>query len=312
MFGIRNLVPAGPYDIADRSDAALPRPRFEDVRGAIADLLPYFTEELIRNGYKGTHLPFVLGARSDERFPASCRLRARSVLAWSARKTAVMEAGEAFQILFDPTFAPLKPYAAVNVRHFGGPIRSLIQETERRLQLDPFGFSVLWFGQGGYVTPLHHDGALVHGRWHLVVKGEKQWDFVPPGARQVPRMPFWDLHHRFSRLYKQPLPDAWLTDGSGAERYILEPGQMVTWGRRWWHRVEIARRGVTVGLSTRGHRPGEIWRPRCLFEQLHARAVGEIEDLLDRRGDLPEVLRLEELRRELPAAPLAPRWSVGA
>jgi hypothetical protein len=145
---------------------------------------------------------------------------------------------------------------------------------------------------------LHHDGEMVHGRWHLVVAGGKQWDFVPPRLSAVPRMPRFDLHRRFSTLYKDPVPDAWQAEG--ARRFHVGPGQMVSWARNWWHRVEIARQGVTIGLSTRGHRIAEARQLRGLLHRLESRLVGEIEYALENSEETVTLTDLAELRREAP------------
>jgi hypothetical protein len=242
-------------------------------------------------------MPITLGLlRARERFPRSSRFHTRALRDWELRTRVTVSASEAFDVIGDPAIAPLMPYAALSLHAFGRPLRSVVVELHRRLQLDPRGFAVLWIGSGGHVTPLHHDGDLVHGRWHLVVRGAKQFDFVPPGSRQVPRLPWWDLHRRFSALYKAPLPDRWLSDGTGAHRFHLGPGQMVTWARRWWHRVEIAPSGVTIGLSTRGRPPERRFERRAIAHLIESRIVGEVEHYLDALDEEPPAMTLEELR----------------
>ncbi len=241
-------------------------------------------------------MPLVLGLlRARERFPRSNRFDARELVAWNNRTSATLNAQEALEVLCDPAFAPLMPYAALSVQAFGGQLGAAIREIDRRLRLDPRGLSILWVGSGGHVSPLHHDGDLVHGRWHLVVRGSKQFDLLPPGSRRVPRLPRWDLFRRFSPLYKSPVPDAWIADGTAC-RVHLEPGQMVAWGRRWWHRVEIAPSGLTIGLSTRGHRPEEMRSRYGLANFIGSRIIGEAEHYFEQLGSRPPVRSLEELR----------------
>jgi hypothetical protein len=71
---------------------------------------------------------------------------------------------------------------------------------------------------------------------------------------------------------------------------------MVTWGRRWWHRVEIAESGVTVALSTRGHRPQERFRPRAIAQRLGGKFLGEVEQYLEELDVQAPVMTLGELR----------------
>jgi hypothetical protein len=222
-------------------------------------------------------------------FPPSSRFNTKALVSWENRTKATMAASDAFDVICDPSFAPLMPYAVMPVQAFGRPLRSVILEVQRRLPLDPYGFSLIWIGSGGQVTPLHHDGDMVHGRWHLVVRGAKQFDFMPPGSRRVPRFAWWDLYRRFSPLYKSPLPDAWLTDGSGAHRVHLAPGQMVTWGRRWWH-------SVTIGLSTRGQRPEEMYRPRGIAHLIGSWIIGEAEHYLEALNEEPPLKTIEQLQ----------------
>jgi hypothetical protein len=207
-----------------------------------------------------------------------------------------MTASDALDVIYDGEFASLMPYSVLPVQAFGNPLRSVIVEIQKRLVPDPYGFSLLWLGSGGQVTPLHHDGDMVHGRWHLVVQGGKTFDFLPPGSRRVPRFPLWDLYRRFSPLYKSPISDVWLTDGTGAYRVHLAPGQMVTWARRWWHRVEIAGSGVTIALSTRGQRPEEMSRPRGIAHRLGSWVLGEAEHYLETHGDAPPFRTIEQLK----------------
>ena len=283
--------------VVDRKTAALPRPRVEDVNDRIGELLSEFTDDALRDSFRGDAIVVIIGSlRAREMFPASNRFSRRELVSWSNRTRALMAVDDAFDVICDPAFERLMPYAVLPVHAFGNPLRSVVVAIQKRLQLDPYGFSHVWLGSGGQVTPLHHDGTLVHGRWHLVVRGAKQFDFVPPGSRSVPRFPWWDLHRRFSRLYKSDLPDAWYTDGTGACRVRLAPGQMVTWARNWWHRVEIARSGVSIALSTRGQRPEERFRPRGIAHWVGSRIVGEVEHYLEARGELPPVRTPEELR----------------
>lgn len=97
-------------------------------------------------------------------------------------------------------------------------------------------------------------------------------------------------------MYTSPVPEAWLSDGTGARRAHLGPGQMVTWGRRWWHRVEIDDSAVTITLSTRGHRPQERLRPRALTQRLGVRFFGEVEQYLESLDIQPPVRTPDELR----------------
>ena len=283
--------------VIERRTSALPRPRFEDVNEKVADLLPEFTDDALRESYRADTMVIILGLlRAQEMFPKSNRFKTRELVSWANRTRATMTASEAFDVICDPSFTPLMPYAVMPVQVFDRPLKSIILEMQKRLLLDPYGFSLLWIGSGGQVTPLHNDGDMVHGRWHLVVRGAKQFDFMPPGSRSVPRFAWWDLYRRFSPLYKSPLPDAWLTDGTGAHRIHLTPGQMVTWGRRWWHRVEVAKSGVTIGLSTRGQRPEEMSRPRGIAHSLGSRLIGEAEHYLEALGEEPPLRTIEQLR----------------
>ncbi|MGW4201970.1 hypothetical protein [Streptomyces sp. NPDC004726] len=281
----------------DRRPLPLPRPLVRDEHDAIADLLPEFSEEALRESYRGQGMELILGVfRTRQMFPRTHRFDTAELLAWERRTKAVTTAGTAFDVIHDPAFRRLKPYAVIPVQAFGAPLRAVVLEIHRRLALDPYGFALLWIGSGGYVTPLHHDGEMVHGRWNLVVRGGKRFDFVPPSCRRVPRLPVWDLCRRFSPMYTSPVPDAWLSDGTGACRADLVPGQMVTWGRRWWHRAEIPESGVTVTLSTRGHRPQERFRPRAVAQRLGVRFWGEMEQYLDTLDIQPPVMTLGELR----------------
>ncbi len=268
-----------------------------DVHDAIADLLGAFDDAPLRESYRPDRLPLTLGVlRAMERFPPSNRFRTRDLLDWERRTRAVLPSPDAFDVLTDPAFASLMPYAALPVDAFGAPVRTAIAEIARRLQIDPRGFSVLWIGSGAHVTPLHHDGGRVSGRWHLAVRGTKQFDFLPPGSPAARRLPWWDLHRRFSALYKDPVPDTWLADGTGAVRELLTQGRMVQWDRGWWHRVEIARDGVTVGLSTRGHVALPAWHPTALAHIAASRLVGEVEHYLDAiDADPPERTRKQLL-----------------
>jgi hypothetical protein len=286
---------AGRY-LFDRNSSALTHPVLEDVKETIGELLPEFTDDALRGSYLGETLSVVLGVlRAREPFPRSSRLDTQALVSWENRTKVTLAASDAFDVLCDPSFASLMPYAVSSVHAFGEPLRAVILEIQRRLPLDPYGLSLLWIGSGGHVSPLHHDGDMVHGRWHLVVRGAKQFDFLPPGSRRVPRLPRWDLHRRFSTLYKAPIPDAWLSDGTGAHRLHLAPGQMVAWGRRWWHRVEIARSGVTIGLSTRGQRREEMFSARGLAHLLGSWVIGEVEHYLE-GVDEPLPRTLAELR----------------
>jgi len=288
---------SGAQYLIDRRTSALPRPRFEDVSDKVADLLPEFTDEALRSSFRAETMVIILGyLRSQEMFPRSSRFHTRNLVSWENRTRATMTAAEGFEAISDPAFAALMPYAVLPVRAFGRPLRSVIVEMQRRLLLDPYGFALLWIGSGGQVTPLHHDGDMVHGRWHLVVRGAKQFDFMPPDSRKVPRFGWWDLCRRFSPLYKSPLPDTWLADGTGACRVHLAPGQMVTWARRWWHRVEIAKSGVTIALSTRGQRMEERLRPRGIRHLLESKIIGEAEYYLEALGEGPPFRTIEQLR----------------
>jgi hypothetical protein len=259
--------------------------------------LPEFTEHAFRDSFRAETMPIILGVlRSREMFPKSNRFQTRKLVSWENRTRAMVAASDGFDAIFDPSFTPIEPYAVLPVQVFGNPLRSTIVEIQKRLRVDPYGFSLLWMGSGGHVTPLHHDGNLVHGRWHLVVRGGKQFDFVPPDSSRVPRFAWWDLCRRFSPLYKSPLPDAWLTDGTGAHRVHLAPGQMVTWGRRWWHRAEIAKSGVTVALSTRGHRWEEMTQLPGITYRLGSRILGEVEQFLEELGEDPPMMTLEQLK----------------
>ncbi|GAA2767628.1 hypothetical protein GCM10010103_66700 [Streptomyces paradoxus] len=281
----------------DRRAAALPRPLVRDEHHAIGDLLPEFSEEALRKSYRGQGMELIPGMfRTRQSFPRAHRFDLTELLAWERRTKALMSAGQAFDVIHDPSFRTLKPYAVIPVQAFGQPLQSVIMEMHRRLSLDPYGFALLWIGSGGYVTPLHHDGEMVHGRWNLVVRGNKQFDFVPPSCRRVPRRPLWDLCRRFSSMYTSPVPEAWLSDGTGAIRANLGPGQMVTWGRRWWHRVEIDDSAVTITLSTRGHRPQDKLRPRALAQRLGVRLFGEVEHYLESLDSQPPVMTPGELR----------------
>jgi hypothetical protein len=282
--------------VIDRRTSALPCPLVEDVNDKIADLLPAFTEESLRESFCGETMTIILGVlRSREMFPKSNRFRTRSLVSWENRTRATMATSDGFKVIFDPSFAPIEPYAIMPVQAFGYPLKSAIIEIQKRLQIDPYGFSLLWIGSGGHVTPLHHDGDLVHGRWHLVVRGCKQFDFMPPESQHVPRFSWWDLYRRFSSLYKLPFPEAWLRDGI-SQRIHLTPGQMVTWGRKWWHRVEISKSGVTVALSTRGHRREEMNQFRGIAYHLGSLVIGEVEDFLESLDEQPPITTIEELK----------------
>jgi hypothetical protein len=274
----------------------LPRPLALDVRAQIADLFEAFSDDSLRRSYQGEWLPMTLGVlRAHERFPPSNRWRTRELIEWERRTRATLPTQDAFDALTDPAFAPLMPYSALAVASFAGPVRAATAEIARRLRVDPLGFSLLWIGSGAHVTPLHHDGAMVDARWHLVVRGTKQFDFMPPDSPVVPRFPWYDLHRRFSTLYKDPLPEAWQTDGTGAVREVLTPGQMVTWGRCWWHRVEIAPEGVSVGLSTRGHDLTRRFKPRAIAHRVASRVIGEVEHYLDALDEDPPIRTREQL-----------------
>jgi Cupin-like domain len=283
--------------VIDRRTSALPRPFVADVSDKIADLLSEFTEDALRDSFKWETMPIILGAlRSREMFPKSNRFQTRKLVSWENRTRAMVTAADGFDVIFDPSFAPIEPYAVMPVQAFGIPLRPAIIEMQKRLRVDPYGFSILWMGSGGHVTPLHHDGDLVHGRWHLVVRGDKQFDFVPPRSRRVPRLAWWDLYRRFSPLYTSPLPDFWLTDGTGAYRLHLGPGQMVTWGRKWWHRVEIAKSGVTIALSTRGYQQKDVKQLRGIAYHLGSVIIGDAERFLEALGDEPPIMTLDQLK----------------
>src|SRR5215475_10863985 len=154
--------------VIDRKTSALPCPRFEDVKGIIGDLLPEFTDNALRKSYRPQTMVVILGLlRAQEIFPKSTRFNAQKLVSWSNRTRATMVANDAFEVIQNSNFAPLMPYSVVSVQAFGPPLKSVIVEIHRRLILDPYGFSLLWIGSGGQVTPMHHDGDMVHGRWHL-------------------------------------------------------------------------------------------------------------------------------------------------
>jgi hypothetical protein len=282
--------------VGDRRPTALPRPRFEDVNDQIGELLPAFTEDFLRRSFQAEAMTLVLGAlRARQMFPKSSRFDTKALLDWETRTKATLLAPEAFELIYDPAFAELMPYAVLPVQLFGRPLRSVISEMQRRLGLVEDGFALVWIGSGGHVTPLHHDGPMVHGRWHLVVHGRKQFDLLPPNYPGVSRLAPWDLYRRFSALYKSPLPDAWFADDAGA-RVELQPGQMVTWGRQWWHRVEIDPSGVTIGLSTRGQRKQAMLHPRVITHRLMMRLLGDVESTVETRAGLPTLLSLDDIR----------------
>jgi hypothetical protein len=287
--------PSPRYEIGS---TALPAPRVEDVSSEVADLLPAFTDDALRTSYRAGSMSLDIGAlRAREMFPRSSRFDARELVAWHNRTRATLSAADAFDVLCEPAFACLMPYVALSVRAFGEPLKSVIAEMEKRLALDPHGFSVLWIAAGRHISPLHHDGSMVHGRWHLAVRGTKQFDFMPPGSRRVPRLPPWDLFRRFSPIYRAPLPDAWLADEAGDAggcRVQLNPGQMVAWGRRWWHRVEVGH-DLTIGISTRGHRQEDRFGPHTITHLVGSWIVGEAEHHLDRLGCKAPARTLEEM-----------------
>lgn len=286
-----------PRYVVDRKASALPRPRVEDVADRIGEVLPAFgDEEVLRRSFRAATMTVVLGAlRARRMFPPSSRFNTRALIEWEASTKATLLAPDAFDLLFDPDSADLMPYVVLPVQLFERPLRSAIQEVQRRLGLAPDGFALLWIGTGGHVTPLHHDGPMVHGRWHLVVAGTKRFDFLPPRFGEVSRLAPWDLYRRFSPLYKSTLPDAWFDEGAGGARIELEPGQMVTWGRGWWHRVEVSRSGVTIALSTRGQLKEEMRRPRGLVHQVLMRTIGDVERL-EARAPSPMLLSLDDVR----------------
>jgi hypothetical protein len=287
--------------VMERDSSALVRPVVEDVRDKIADLLPAFTDGALRDSYRGDTVDVILGAlRERELFPRSNRFNTSGLVAWEKRSKVTMDARDALEVICDPAFAKLRPYTVLPVSAFGGPLRDVIKDVNLRARIDPYGFALLWIGGGGYVTPLHHDGELVHARWHLVVRGEKQFDFLPPACRRVPRLPRTNLYRRFSPLYTSGIPDAWLTDGTGAHRARLTPGHMVTWGRRWWHRVQVAESGVTVALSTRGMRSDERSSPRAIAQRVTSKLLGEAEEFLEEVEAAPTLVDLDDLRRQLP------------
>ena len=286
--------------VVGRESSALPRPVVEDVNHKVSDLLSEFTDDALRDSYLGTTMEVILGGlRGAQMFPRSTRLNTDRLIAWHRRARAKLETDAALDVICEGEHARLRPYTVLPVQAFGSPLRDVIAEMYRRLKLDQHGFALIWIGSGGYVTPLHHDGELVHGRWHLVVRGAKQFDFMPPRSRRVPRLPPWDLYRRFSPLYTSPIPDTWLTDGTGAHRAHLKPGQMVTWGRRWWHRVQIAEQGVTIALSTRGQVPDERPSPRAIAQQVAANLFGEAEAFLMEQDDDPTIVTPDELGRRV-------------
>lgn len=281
--------------LGDRRSDALRRPRFEDVNDRIGELLPAFTEDILRRSFRAEEMTVVLGAlRARQMFPRSNRFDTAALLDWESRTKATLLAPEAFDLVYDPSFAHLMPYAVLPTQLFGRPLRSVMIEMQRRLGLVEDGFALVWIGSGGHVTPLHHDGPMVDGRCHLLVHGHKRFDFLPPHHPGVSRLAPWDLYRRFSPLYKSPLPDGWFAADSGA-RVELQPGQMVTWTRRWWHRAEIDQSGVTIALSTRGQRPqGRLHRG--FFHQLTIRLVGDVESIVESRAAVPPLLSLDDIR----------------
>lgn len=297
------LTPEAPchreHYVMARESSALARPVVEDVSDRISDLLSEFTDDALRDSFRGHTIEVILGAlRERQPFPKSNRFNTSDLIAWEKRSKVTMDARSAFSVICDPAFAQLRPYTVLPVPAFGAPLQDVIVETNGRVRIDPYGFALLWIGAGGYVTPLHHDGELVHARWHLVVRGEKQFDFLPPACPRVPRLPRRNLYRRFSPLYTSPIPDAWLTDKTGAHRAHLAPGHMVTWGRRWWHRVQVAESGVTVALSTRGIRPDERSSPRAIAQRVTSKILGEAEELLEEAEANPTLVNLDDLRRQ--------------
>jgi hypothetical protein len=273
------------------------RPRMQDVGDRIGELLPAFDQDYLRRSFDGPTMTIVIGAhRERQMFPRSNRLRSQALVAWEQSTKVTLLAPEAFDVLFDPELAALMPYAVVPLQLFGRPLRSVLLEMQRRLGMDDDGFALLWIGSGGHVTPLHHDGPMVDGRWHLVVRGQKRFDLLPPRFSSVPRLPPWDLYRRFSPLYKSPLPDAWFGDRGPGRRFDLLPGQMVTWDRRWWHRVEIGRSDVTIAVSTRGVRDDEQRGRRATVERLVMRFVGDVESTVERHAPPLRIISIDDVR----------------
>jgi cupin-like protein len=272
------------------------RPTVVEAADWIGELLPAFDQDYLRRSFQADAMTLVLGVRrARQMFPRSSRFNSSALVDWEASTKVTLLASEAFDVIFDPELDALMPYAVLPVQLFGRPLRSVIVEMQRRLGLDDDGFALLWIGSGGHVTPLHHDGPMVHHRWHLLVRGHKRFDLLPPRFPGVSRLPPWDLYRRFSTLYKSPLPDAWFTDRAGT-RVELEPGQMVTWDRRWWHRVEIDRRGVTIALSTRGMRDQQQRSWRGLANQVAMHLVGDVENIVESRAPIPEIVSLDDVR----------------
>lgn len=285
--------PAGPFDIG-RASGSIPRPRMEDVRSLIGDLLPQFSVEMLRASYQGGEAPFILGARNRMRFPASNRFVRGGLESWIRSFTCRVRREEIFDVLADSRLDPLQPYVVFGLTQFGDPFRGFVETLNRRLQLPAAqGFTTLWMSRAGYVSALHEDGFRVHGRWNLAVAGEKHWDFLPPGFAEVRRLPMWDLNRRYSELYRDPIPPEWFQDGRGACHFDLVPGQMVAWGRRWWHRVEVAPTGLTASLSTLAHHRSERFLPAALPETLQSFLFGEVRR--DVGASCP-LVTLEDLR----------------
>lgn len=295
---------AGPFDIA-RDAASIPRPRMADVRPLIGDLLPQFSVEMLRASYKGGTASFILGARNRARFPASNRFARGPLEAWIRSFTCQVRPEEIFDILSDSSLDPLQPYTVFGVSQFGDPFRSWTEALNRRLQLPASdGFTTLWMSRGGYVSALHEDGFRVHGRWNLALAGEKHWDFLPPRFRGVERLPMWDLNRRYSALYRDPIPTEWRDEEGGASHVDLVPGQMVTWGRRWWHRVEVAPTGLTASISTLAHRRAERLHPGSFPEALQSLVFGETRRDVGRSCPMVTIGELRSWAEAERAAPL--------
>lgn len=288
------FAPAGPYDLG-RDTNSIPRPRMEDVRHLIADMLPEFSLTTLRSSYQCELITVILGSRNRTRFPASHRFSRGELGAWTKNCLKRMRASELFDAMGDAQLDPLQPYTVFSVSQFGEPFRGWVNEVARRLQLPQNdAFSTLWMARGGHVSALHHDGFWVHGRWNLAIAGQKRWSFLPPAFPHVRPVPLWDLNRRYSKLYRESFPSEWLHEAQGGYQFDLGPGQMVTWGREWWHRVEVAPSGLTASISTLAHRRIERLQPAGLLESLKSFVFGEVARNLDK--DCP-IVTVEELRQ---------------
>ncbi len=270
-------------------------PVIADRREAITDLLPAFELPALLSSCRLGRVPLILGRRRARAgLPRSHRFNLVPLLAWEEATSVEMEADEALAATFDPACRHLAPYLVLPTRGFAGEIGEAIGAIAARLD---FGsdLALLWIGNGGHVTPLHHDGPLVAQRWHLVVRGAKRFDMLPPRAPQVIAMPWWSLHHRFGRSACADLPDPWFERSDGAQSFFLAAGQMLRLPRQWWHRVEIAPRETTISLSMRAHR-ADTGPWSLATHRLRAALVGDVEAVLERAHLERPRLSLEALR----------------